>query len=101
MFLDIILYGVFPLLSIVSVLEFIIIRGFIKTNAGSGVHKHLTGREIEEIRRKLSLVGGLNAIAKDDVYNLIMTVRDTHLGTYVDEDPYIPADPYEDIEEER
>ncbi len=88
------------LLLLVSVLEFIIIRGFLRTEDSEGTHNHLTGREIEEIRRKLSTIG-LQAITVDEVFNLIMTIRDTHLGTYVDNDPYIPADPYDDVDARR
>jgi len=92
--------GISALLLVVAVLEFGIIRGFMRTERSSGGHRHLTGREIEEIRRKLSTVG-LAAVSEDDVSNLIMTIRDTHLGTYVDNDPYIPADPYDDVDQRR
>ena len=94
---DVFFYMIFPLLSVVAVVEFIIIRGFLRTEKSINTNKHLTGREIEEVRRKLSTVG-LNGISKWDILNLIKTIRDTHLGTYVDEDPYVPADPYEDVE---
>lgn len=78
-------------------MSLIIIRGFIKQDKSDGKHKQLTGKEIEFIRRKLASVG-LQAITKDDVYNLIKTLRDSSLGLYKDDDPYFPADPYEDID---
>ena len=96
--LDIIFGVVFALLLVTAVVEFYIIRGFIRTETSSVENKHLTGREIEEIRRRVSSVG-LQAITVNDVFNLIMTIRDTHLGTYEDTDPYVPADPYEDVDE--
>ena len=97
---DIILALLFALLFGVAVVEFFIIKGFVKHSDSPRKHSHLTGREVEEIRRKLSSIG-IQAITVDDVFNLIMTIRDTHLGTYVDEDPYIPADPYDDIDARR
>lgn len=84
------------LLFAVIVVQFGIIRGFLRSEKSKGVHKCLTGREIEQIRRKLSVVG-FNSVTPDDVYGLIKTIRDTHLGIYVDDDPYIPEDPYSDI----
>ena len=98
--IDVIFGIVFTLLLLVAVVEFFIIKGFMSHSKAPRQHRHLTGREIEEIRRKLSSVG-MQAITIDDVFNLIMTIRDTHLGTYVDGDPYIPADPYEDIDARR
>ncbi len=95
-FLVWILILVLALLLAVVVVEFFIIRGFLRGEKSSGKHEALTGREVELLRRKLASVG-LRAITHDDVYNLIKTIRDTHLGKYVDKDPYIPADPYEDI----
>lgn len=97
---DLFLIFIFALLLFISVVEFYIIRGFLRQKQSSGEHRHLTGREIEEIRRKLSTVG-MQDISIDDVFNLIMTIRDTHLGTYVDDDPYVPADPYDDIDARR
>ncbi len=78
------------------VVEAIIIRGFLNSEKSEGGHRCLSGREIELIRRKLSTVG-MQAIVIDDVFNLIKTIRDTHIGLYVDSDPYFPADPYGDI----
>ena len=96
--LDIIFGIVFALLLVIAVVEFYIIRGFVRTEISSGEPGHLTGREIEMMRRKLSSVG-LQALTADEVFSLIMTIRDTPLGTYEDTDPYIPADPYGDIDE--
>jgi hypothetical protein len=94
-----ILYVVLTLLLVVAVIEFIIIRGFVMNDGDIEKDvRHLTGREIEELRRKVSLAG-MTAVSTETVFSLIMTIKDTHLGTYVDEDPYIPADPYEDIDE--
>ena len=95
--MEIIFYVIFALLLIVVVVEFFMIKGFVRENSVSSEQRHLTGREIEEIRRQLATVG-LQSIDVNDVLNIIMTIRDTHLGTYVDEDPYTPADPYDDID---
>jgi hypothetical protein len=87
---------ILALLFVVVVVQFGIIRGFLRSEKSKGIHKCLTGREVEQVRRKLSVVG-FNAVTPDDVYGLIKTIRDTHLGTYVDDDPYVPDDPYDDI----
>lgn len=92
--------GIIVLLLIGNIVQFIMLRGALKIEKLSGEIIHLTGREIETIRRKLSTIG-MQAITIGDVFSLIMTIRETHLGNYVDDDPYIPADPYEDIDEYR
>lgn len=92
-----IFFLIFALLLLGNIVQFGIIRGFMRAERSTEGQRHLTGREVEVIRRKLATVG-MSAITAVDVYNLIMTIRDTHLGTYVDEDPYVPADPYEDVE---
>jgi len=33
--------------------------------------------------------------------NLVKTIRDIQLGLYEDKDPYLPADPYGDIDDWR
>jgi len=88
------------LLLIISIVEFFIIRGVLKVEPELGEEKYLTGREIEEIRRKVVAVGK-QTITVGEILNIIRTIRDTHLGTYIDEDPYFPADPYDDIDGRR
>lgn len=83
------------------ILSVIVLRGVFKTEKETNrKSKPLTGREVEEIRRKL-LLTGLNGITKSEVFDLIRTIRDIQLGIYKDTDPYIPADPYVDVDEER
>jgi hypothetical protein len=60
----------------------------------------LTGVLIEEIRRKLWLYGK-NAITEYDILDLIYTIRDIQLGIYSDEDPYVPSDPYDGLNDEK
>ena len=84
--------------TVIAIFEFFVIRGCLRVNKSSTEQKCLTGREIEEMRRKLASVG-LQSITIGDVFNLIKTIRDTNLGKYTDQDPYIPADPYEDVDE--
>ena len=88
------------LLMLGNVIQFIMLRGSLKVETPTGEIKNLTGREVEIIRRKLSTIG-IQTITIDDVFNLIKTIRDTHLGIYVDDDPYVPADPYEDIDSKK
>jgi len=95
-----ILFGILALLLLGNVVQFIMLRGVLKTEKSSGVTTHLTGREVEVIRRKISTIG-LQALTEGDVLSLIKTIRDTHLGTYEDTDPYVPADPYDDIDARR
>jgi len=75
-----------------------IIRGFLRVEKpiATGV-RPLTGYEIEVVRRRLLSIG-MQAITPLDVFCLIKTIRDTNLGIWVDQDPYSPADPYEDID---
>lgn len=55
----------------------------------------LTGREREEIRRRMVNIG-TNVVTSDDVLNLLYTIRQIELGNYTDDDVYIPDDPYRD-----
>lgn len=91
----IILLGVFL---IISILEGFMIRGFLKTEKFNKNERArgLTGREIESIRRKLDSVG-ISSISHGDIANLIKTFQLITLGAYQDKDPFIPADPYEDV----
>ncbi len=78
-----------------------IIRGFLRQERGSAKDiRPLTGKEIEVIRRRLTLIG-MNGLTPNDVYCLIKTIRDTNLGLWIDNDPYFPNDPYEDIDERK
>jgi len=96
--LEIILFIIIFILVLLVLVEGIIIRGFLKTDKIDSEYKPaaLTGREIEAIRRKLESIG-MNAISRADVANLIRTFQLIVLGVYEDKDPYVPADPYEDI----
>lgn len=79
----------------------VILRGALRVEddrSKSGI-KALTGREIEFVRRKLVNIG-LRGITLSEAFSLVKTLRDIQLGLYTDEDPWIPADPYEDIDKE-
>lgn len=79
-----------------------IIRGFliqVKSFNSSYKRRKLTGVQIEEIRRKLS-VAGLAGIELREVLDLIYIIRAIQIGDYSDNDPFVPHDPYEGIEEE-
>ena len=76
----------------------VIIRGALNQEKENIEVKNLTGRQIEEIRLKMIDIG-LPSITTGDVLSLIRTIRSIQLGTYEDTDVYIPADPYDGIEE--
>ena len=85
----------------------ILVRGALMSNRDSLAgykRSDLSGRSREEIRRRL-LAGGMNAVSPIDVMNLIYTFRSIELGTYNDDDPYIPSsevgDPYLDLDLDR
>ena len=82
-----------------NVIMGILIRGFIlgeDEGNKSTIGAPITGTEIELIRRKLVNVG-MRSITRSDMFNMMATIRGIHMGTYTDKDPYMPADPYEDI----
>lgn len=81
----------------VAIVMAIMIRGAFRTQESSGVIESLTGREIESIRRRLASVG-MSGVSLAEIFSLIRTLRDIQLGIYKDEDPYVPADPYEDVD---
>jgi len=86
---------------IAIIIAIVIIIGFLKENyeSNSSYKKtSLTGRDIEYMRRRLKAVGKV-AVNTHDIFDLIYVIRDIQLGVYKDEDPYIPADPYENIGE--
>lgn len=89
-------------LVVVIVFMFIILRGMIATVGGTFDNykrKNLTGREREDIRRRL-IAQGMGAVHPHEVMDLIYSWRALELGQYTDEDPYVPQDdPYDDIEE--
>lgn len=97
--LDVVLFVTVGILIAVIVALVIVIRGFVlsedqdnKTTVGYPI----TGTEIELIRRKMVGVG-MKSITRTDIFNMMATIRAIHLGTYTDKDPYMPADPYEDV----
>ena len=80
----------------------LVIRGMLKTeksNIENYKRKILSGVETEEIRRRV-IEYGMSKITINDVLNLIYTKRAIEVGAYEDIDPYVPADPYDGIEEE-
>lgn len=105
--MDILFYAILPILFLLSLVSnvflFITVRGALKntTNILENYSRtKLTGVLVEEIRRKLWL-WGKNGVSEYDILDLIYTIRDIQLGIYVDEDPYIPSDPYDGLNEEK
>ena len=83
---------------LVNVYVIIVLRGALQTSIiDPDFEPHaVTGREREEIRRKLVNVGP-RAVSSDDVLNLLYTFRQVELGSYKDDDVYVPDDPYTDV----
>lgn len=82
---------------------FVVLRGALRVDQEERDQieiKPLTGRDIEVIRRKLVNVG-LGGVSLNEVLNLVKTIRDIQLGLYEDKDPYLPADPFGDIDDWR
>jgi len=89
------------ILVVIVALGIIVIRGMLASRDSmidSYKRRDLTGREREDIRRRL-LASGTSAIHPHEILDLIYTFRSVELGQYEDKDPYVPADPYDDIEE--
>lgn len=80
----------------------VMIRGMLATEeesraqASAGI-RVLTGKDIETIRRRLAAVGN-RALKLSDAFSLILTIRRIQLGQYTDEEPWIPANAYEDVD---
>lgn len=95
-----VLFGACALLLITLVIAVIIIRGTIISKSAD-LNEYtivsLTGRDIERIRQKLVYIGP-QAVSSYDILNLIYVIRSIQLGTYSDENPYIPANPYDGFE---
>lgn len=86
---------------IVIVAMALIISGFMKSHQSMVAgykRRNLTGRDREEIRRRL-LAKGITDVHPHEVLDLIYTFRAVELGQYSDEDPYIPEDPYSDVDD--
>ena len=93
----IILTALVVVLVVATIVLSIILRGALRFEDDfEGEISPLTGREIEVIRRKLVSVG-VRGITTNEAFSLVKTLRDIQLGMYVDSDPWVPADPYEDI----
>ena len=77
----------------------IVLRGLLSSNSSeiNEQRKKLTGRDREALRRKL-IASGFSTVTISEVLDLLHTVRQIELGSYRDEDPYIPDDPYDDVE---
>ena len=91
---------IFVLLSVISILS-IMLRGSIRITADITNDYKITllpGTMVEEIRILL-INYGFNAITPQNVLDLIYTIRAIQLGHYEDTDPFIPADPYDGLEE--
>lgn len=98
--LSIVLYVSLLVLASLNVFQFFVIRGFLRNDrTNTGKHVPLSGKEIEEIRQKLSSLG-IQTVTADDIYNLIRTIWELNLGVYQDTDPYLPFDPYDNVGEE-
>lgn len=98
MLIDIIVLSLLAIAITATIIEAIIIRGFMRQeeNLNNTNGHSLTGREIEYIRRKLH-GAGMVSITPFDIDNLLLTLKEIQLGMYTDKDPYVPSDPYEDI----
>lgn len=85
-------------LLIALVIMGIMLRGALKSEKvdPNFEPRALSGREREEIRRKIVNMGP-PAVSSDDVLNLLYTFRQIELGQYTDEDVFVPEDPYEDV----
>ena len=95
--MELILWILLGLFLIIVVGQAIVIRGAIRQeNIIGQVLKFLTGREIEEMKRRVVQIG-LNGTSKYEVLCLINTMNGVQLGVYKDEDVWIPEDPYEDV----
>lgn len=84
----------------VAMLLAIMLRGAIRMHSDDLKNYkvcHLTGREIEIMRRQV-LQSGVSSISLQDVMSLITTLNMIQLGNYEDKDPFSPADPYEGLE---
>jgi hypothetical protein len=80
----------------------IMLRGYIREEKEEFKNykvRKITGREIEEIRRVL-VTHGMNGLLRSNILDLIYTIRAIQLGDYEDMDPYVPADPYDGLEEQ-
>lgn len=89
--------------AILIVLSGIILRGIMKNNSATieNYKRHdLTGRERETIRRKI-IASGLTTVHPHEILDLIYTFRSIEVGDYHDNDPYVPVDTYEDLDNER
>ena len=91
-------WSCFGIAALVIAYLVIVLRGAMKTTEIDPEFdpKVLTGREREEIRRKIVNLGPA-AVSSDDVLNLLYTFRMIELGEYTDEDVYVPEDPYGDV----
>ena len=91
-------WSLFVIAVLVIVFLAITLRGALTTSIiDPDFEPHaVTGREREEIRRKLVNVGP-RAVSSDDVLNLLYTFRQVELGSYKDDDVYVPDDPYTDV----
>lgn len=97
--MDILTLATISALVLVILVQLVIIRGATKTERSSMRDPvFLTGREIELIKRKIESVG-MNAISINNVLDMIHTINGIQLGTYTDLDPFLPHDPYEDVDE--
>lgn len=84
----------------IAVLLGLMLRGAIRMHSDDLANykvRHLTGREIEIMRRKV-LQSGISSVSLQDVMGLITTLNMIQLGNYEDTDPFSPADPYEGLE---
>ena len=75
----------------------ILVRGMLnhhREEVEGSKPRQLSGREIEKIRRGLLDIGSQD-LNFNMALSLVKTAQDMNIGVYVDEDPYIPADPYQ------
>lgn len=99
--MEILFYIVLPVLLLISiglnVALGIMIRGAIRREPlKKSDLKFLTGRQIEEMKRRVNLIG-INGTDEFEVLCLINTMNGVQLGVYQDEDVWIPNEPYEDL----
>ena len=95
--IEIILGSVMVVLLAGNIIQGIMLRGAMRREPGIDEDlKFLTGRQIEETKRKINNVG-LVGVTEHEVLCLINTINGIQLGIYHDKDPWVPDIPYEDI----
>ena len=98
--LEIIVYSVLGLSLLANFFLVFTLRGAMrKEPINDDSIRELSGKEIETLRRKFVRIG-VNGLTNEEIFSLFQTIRSVQLGIYVDSDPWLPANPYEDIDQD-